>query len=144
MTKLLDSISLLVLRVPLGIIFLAHGSQKLLGLFGGPGLSGTISGFQQMGIPPILTILAIIAEFGGGIGLLAGFLTRLSAGAIAAVMVVAAYQVHLANGFFLNAACTPGRGHGFEYNLALFAMALFLALRGGGQFGLDRYFWGKQ
>lgn len=144
MTKLLDSISLLVLRIPLGIIFIAHGSQKLFGLFGGPGLTGTISSFQQMGIPPVLTILAIIAEFGGGIGLLLGFLTRLSAAAIAIVMIVAAYEVHLANGFFLNSSCTPGQGHGFEYNLALFAMALFLALRGGGPFGLDRFFWEKQ
>ncbi len=143
MTKLYDSLSLMALRIPLGIIFVAHGSQKLFGLFDGPGLNATIAGFQQMGIPPIFTILAIIAEFGGGIGLLIGFLTRLSAAGIALVMIVAAYKVHMVNGFFLNLSCQSGKGHGFEYNLAIFGMALYLALRGGGGFAADRFFWDK-
>lgn len=140
----LDSLAPLLLRLPLGVIFMAHGSQKLFGLFGGQGVSATLKTFEeQMGIPPILTILAMIAEFGGGLGVLLGCLTRLSAFGIASVMVVAIYKVHLVNGFFLNLSCLPGRGQGFEYNIALLGMALYLVLSGGGRWGVDRMIWRK-
>jgi len=129
----------LMLRIPLGLIFMAHGSQKLLGLFGGSGLTGTFKTFEEkLGIPPIFTLLAIIAEFGGGFGVLTGFLTRLSAAGIAAVMLVAIYKVHWVHGFFLNSACVAGRGHGIEYPVALLGMALYLVLAGGGRWCLDR------
>ncbi len=137
-----DSLAPLVLRVPLGLIFMAHGSQKLFGFFGGQGVSGTLKTFEEkLGIPPILTILAMIAEFGGGLGVLTGCLTRLSALGIACVMGVAIYKVHLVNGFFLNGACVPGRGHGIEYPLALFGMALSLVFSGGGKWSADRFLW---
>ena len=140
--SLTDSLSLLLLRVPLGLIFMAHGSQKLFGLFGGQGVSATLKTFEEkMGIPPILTLLAMIAEFGGGLGVLAGGLTRLSALGIASVMAVAIYKVHLVNGFFMNWYCQPGRGHGIEYNLALLGMALSLVFTGGGKWSLDRLLW---
>jgi putative oxidoreductase len=123
---------------------MAHGSQKLFGLFGGQGVSGTIKTFEEkMGIPPILTILAMIAEFGGGLGVLIGCLTRLSAFGIATVMAVAIYKVTLVNGFFLNIACVPGRGSGIEYNIALLGMALYLVMNGGGSWSADRYIWRK-
>jgi putative oxidoreductase len=129
----------LMLRIPLGLIFMAHGSQKLLGIFGGQGLTGTLRTFEEkMGIPPILTLLAILAEFGGGFGVLSGFLTRLSAAGISAVMVVAIYKVHWVHGFFLNSSCVAGRGHGIEYNIALLGMALYLMIAGGGRWCLDR------
>lgn len=135
-----DSLALLALRLPLGAIFIAHGSQKLLGAFGGHGLTATFKMFEEkLGIPPIFTLLAIIAEFGGGVGVLCGFLTRLSGFGIAAVMAVALYKVHWANGFFLNAACVPGRGHGIEFPLALLGMALALLFSGGGAWSVDRY-----
>jgi putative oxidoreductase len=138
----LDSLAPLFLRVPLGLIFMAHGSQKLFGLFGGLGVSGTLRTFEQkLGIPPILTILAMIAEFGGGLGVLLGCLTRLSAFGIACVMGVAIYKVHLANGFFLNLTCVPGRGNGIEYALALLGMALSLVFSGGGRWTVDRFLW---
>lgn len=134
-----DLIAPLMVRIPLGLIFMAHGSQKLLGLFGGQGLTGTFKSFEdKMGIPPIFTLLAIIAEFGGGFGVLTGFLTRLSAAGISAVMLVAIYKVHWAHGFFLNIGCVTGRGHGFEYNIALLGMALYLMIDGGGRWCLDR------
>jgi putative oxidoreductase len=134
-----ELIAPLMVRIPLGLIFMAHGSQKLLGLFGGQGLSGTFKTFEEkLGIPPIFTLLAIIAEFGGGFCVLTGFLTRLSATGISAVMLVAIYKVHWVNGFFLNAACIAGRGHGIEYPLALLGMSLYLLIAGGGQWCLDR------
>jgi len=134
-----DILAPMMIRIPLGLIFMAHGSQKLFGLFGGAGLTGTFRLFEEkMGIPPIFTLLAIIAEFGGGFGVLTGFLTRISATGIAAVMMVAIYKVHWSGGFFLNIACIPGRQHGMEYNLALLGMALFLMLAGGGRWCIDR------
>ena len=137
-----DSLSLLLLRVPLGVILMAHGSQKLFGLFGGQGVSATLKTFEEkMGIPPIFTILAMIAEFGGGLGVLVGCLTRLSALGIASVMVVAIYKVHLVNGFFMNWYCQPGRGHGIEYNIALLGMALSLVFTGGGKWSVDKMLW---
>ena len=137
-----ESLSLLLLRLPLGLIFMAHGSQKLFGLFGGQGVSVTLKTFEEkMGIPPLFTILAMIAEFGGGLGVLVGCLTRLSALGIASTMVVAIYKVHLMNGFFMNWYCQPGRGHGIEYNMALLGMALSLVFTGGGRWSVDRMLW---
>ena len=137
-----DALALMMIRLPLGIIFIAHGSQKLLGLFGGSGLTATFRTFEEkMGIPPVFTFLAIIAEFGGGIGVLLGLLTRFSAAGIAATMAVAIYKVTLVNGFFLNVNCIPGRGSGIEYNLALIAMALVLVFKGGGPWSADRFIW---
>ena len=134
-----DLIAPLVLRIPLGLIFMAHGSQKLLGVFGGQGLTGTFKLFEEkMGVPPIFTLLAIIAEFGGGFGILSGFLTRLSAAGISAVMLVAIYKIHWAHGFFLNTNCVAGRGHGIEFNIALLGMSLYLMIAGGGRWCLDR------
>ncbi|HEY3308735.1 MAG TPA: DoxX family protein [Desulfuromonadaceae bacterium] len=134
-----DQLAPLMLRIPLGLILMAHGSQKLLGLFGGQGLTATFKLFEgKLGIPPIFALLAIIAEFGGGFGVLTGFLTRLSAAGIAGVMLVAIYKVHWMNGFFLNITCAAGRGHGIEYNIALLGMALYLVIAGGGQWCLDR------
>jgi putative oxidoreductase len=137
-----ESLALLLLRLSLGSIFIAHGSQKLLGAFGGHGLTATFKAFEEnLGIPPVLTMLAIIAEFGGGIGVLCGVLTRLSAFGIASDMAVAIFKVHLANGFFLNLYCLPGKGHGIEYNIALMGMALALVLSGGGKWAIDRLLW---
>lgn len=137
--ELLDAVAPLLIRIPLGLIFLAHGSQKLFGLFGGSGLTNTFRIFEEkMGIPPIFTLLAILAEFGGGLGVLTGFLTRLSAAGITSVMAVAIYKVHWANGFFINTYCLPGKGHGIEFPLALLGMAVYLVVTGGGKWSVDR------
>ena len=137
-----ESFALLLLRLSLGSIFIAHGSQKLLGAFGGQGLTATFKAFEEnLGILPAFTMLAIIAELGGGIGVLCGVLTRLSAFGIAADMAVAMFKVHLVNGFFLNSYCLPGKGHGIEYCLALLGMALTLVFSGGGKWSIDRLLW---
>jgi putative oxidoreductase len=115
---------------------MAHGSQKLFGLFGGSDLTTTFRSFEEkLGIPPIFTLLAIVAEFGGGFGVLAGFLTRLSATGIASVMLVAIYKIHWANGFFINCSV---KGHGVEFALALLGMSLYLVISGGGRWCVDR------
>jgi putative oxidoreductase len=71
---------LTIVRVVLGVVLFAHGAQKLLGWYGGPGLSATLRTFRdQLRIPVPLTCLAIAAEFFGGLGLIVGFLTRIAA-----------------------------------------------------------------
>lgn len=133
------SLALLVVRLGLGIIFLAHGAQKVFGWYGGHGLKGTVSSFQQrMGIPLALGVIASFTELLGGLGVLVGCLTRPAALGVAIVMLVAVYKVHWQNGFFLNWGLQPGKGHGFEMNLALIAMALALMIGGGGTLSIDR------
>ena len=128
----------LVVRLGLGVIFFAHGAQKVFGWFGGRGLSATIAGFRQMNIPPAATVLAAFIECFGGLAVLVGFLTRPAALGLIAVMLVAIAKVHAAHGFFLNLSMTPGKGHGYELNLALIAMALALLIGGGGVLSIDR------
>ena len=128
----------LVVRLGLGIVFFAHGTQKTFGWFGGHGLSATIGGFRQMNIPPAATVLAAFIECFGGLALILGLLARPVALALILVMLVAIVKVHGRNGFFLNFALTPGKGHGYEFNLALIAMALSILIGGAGALSIDR------
>ena len=134
-----DTWALLPIRLALGAIFIGHGGQKLFGWFGGYGPKGTIGYFQQaLGVPPALTVLAMLAEFFGGLGVLLGFLTRPAAAGIMMVMLVAVAKVHWGHGFFLNWELKPERGHGIEMNLALIGMALTLLIAGAGAYSVDR------
>jgi putative oxidoreductase len=130
--------ALTVVRVTLGVIMFAHGSQKVLGWFGGYGLKGTTGYFVSIGIPLPVAYAVCFTEFFGGIALVLGLLTRLAALGVAAVMVGAMVKVHLPNGFFMNWEGTPGKGHGIETNLALLAMALACIIGGGGALSIDR------
>ncbi len=94
--------ALAVLRLVLGVVFFAHGAQKALGWFGGPGFSGTMDYFAQMGIPAPVALLPICVEFLGGLGLLVGFLGRIAALGVIADMAVAVFVVHWPFGFFMN------------------------------------------
>ena len=133
-----DSAATSLLRLALGIVFFAHGAQKMLGWFGGPGFSGTMGMFTNyLHIPAPFAFLAIAAEFFGGLGLILGFLTRIAAFGIAANMVVAVVKVHSNFGFFMNWTGTQ-KGEGFEYHLLVLAITAFLMIRGAGAFSLDR------
>lgn len=126
-------LGLVILRLGLGIIFVAHGAQKLLGLWGGDGWTATLTGFEEnLGIPQWLGMVAIVTEFFGGIAVIVGALTRLAALGLAATMIVAMAKVHLKDGFFLSDG-------GIEYNVALLAMALALVFAGGGAWAADRW-----
>jgi len=126
-----------ILRLVLGVVFFAHGAQKALGLFGGPGFSSTIGFFQQIGIPAWLAVLAIAAEFLGGLGLLVGFLTRIAALGIIVNMVVAILMVHSRVGFFMNwSGKQPGEG--YEFHLLAIALGLAILIKGAGAFSVDR------
>ena len=131
--------SLLIVRVVLGVIFFGHGAQKMFGWFGGHGLKGTIGYFQQaLRIPPWLTVLCALTECFGGLAVLVGFLSRPAALGLIIVMLVAIERVHWPNGFFINWSLQPQKGHGFEMNLALIAMAAAVFVGGGGAVSVDR------
>ena len=133
-----DNPATLILRLVLGVVFFAHGAQKLLGWFGGPGFSGTMGMFTgYLHIPAPLAFLAIAAEFFGGLGLILGFLTRIAAFGIAVNMLVAIATVHHSYGFFMNWTGTQ-KGEGFEYHLLVLAITAYLIIRGAGAFSVDR------
>lgn len=130
-------LGLLLLRLTLGVIFLAHGGQKLLGWFGGDGLALTVQRFHSgLGIPAPLAYLAVLTEFFGGLALVGGLLARLASLGIAVNMVVAILTVHGKNGFFLTSPMSPPGALGYEYNVALIAMALTVALVGPGRWAI--------
>ncbi len=132
-----DDPGALVARITLGVVMLPHGLQKLLGLFGGAGFSGTVDYFVSSGLPALVAILIIIGESFGAIGLIAGFLSRLAALGIAIIMLGAVVTVHLQNGFFMNWAGTAG-GEGFEYHLLALGLAVIVLIKGGGLWSVDR------
>jgi putative oxidoreductase len=127
-TRTLDY-GLLVIRLVLGIVMVAHGGQKLFSY----GHAGVAGGFAQMGMPApqIAAALIIGVEFFGGLLMLAGLFTRYVGAAFAFAMLVATVQVHLKNGFFLPS--------GYEFTMTLGAVALGLALTGAGRFSADGY-----
>lgn len=138
LTATANDYSLTIARLILGVVFVAHGAQKMLGWYGGPGFSATMGAFtQQMGIPAPLAFLAIAAEFFGGLGLLVGLLGRVAAFGIVTTMVVAVLMVHRQIGFFMNWAGTQ-RGEGFEFHLLAIALGLVILIRGSGALSLDR------
>ena len=133
-----DNTATVILRFVLGVVFFAHGAQKMLGWFGGYGFSGTMAYFTGPAhIPAVLAFLAIAAEFFGGIGLMFGFLTRIAAFGISVNMLVAIATVHSAAGFFMNWTGTQ-KGEGFEYHLLAITIGTVIALRGSGALSLDR------
>jgi putative oxidoreductase len=137
-----NSIPLAIIRLALGIVIFAHGAQKMLGWFGGPGFHGTMGFLQGSGIPAAFALLAIIAEFFGGIGLILGFLTRIAAFGILCNMVVAIVMVHAPYGFFMNWTGKQA-GEGFEFHILAIAVSLAVMIGGAGAGSLDRALAGR-
>jgi len=129
----LERLALLILRLFLGVVFVMHGSQKLLGAFGGSGITGFAGLLAKYGIEPhvLWAWVVAITEFVGGICILFGFLTRFWAAGLVIDMTVAVVKVHLVNGFFW----TKG---GFEFVLTLGIIALVLLMTGPGSLSMDR------
>jgi putative oxidoreductase len=124
--RLAVDLSLLILRVIVGLIFTVHGAQKLLGVWGGSGLVDTVEKMGPLGYP------VTIGEFFGGLGLIVGFLTRFSAASLIVIMFGAIAMVHGKNGLLLSDG-------GFEYNLALIGLLAPILLAGPGRFSIGRY-----
>ena len=133
-----NDVALTMLRLVLGVVFFAHGAQKMLGWFGGYGFQASM-GFLQTSahLPSAVALLVICVEFFGGLGLIFGLLTRVAALGVAGDMVGAIFLVHLPNGFFMNWTGTQ-KGEGFEFHLLALAIAATLLLRGAGAFSVDK------
>jgi putative oxidoreductase len=126
------------MRLVLGVVFFAHGAQKMLGWFGGYGFHGSMGFFTAtMGIPVPLAFLAICAEFFGGIGLILGLLSRVAALGIITNMVVAVAMVHSHVGFFMNWSGTQ-KGEGYEYHILAIVLGLLIVIKGGGAVSADQ------
>lgn len=132
-----SSWSLLISRFVLGIVILPHGMQKALGMYGGNGFEATLAFFQSMGIPMIIGVMVILAEFVGAIGLLIGAGTRFMAFSIfitlGGAMLIGG---HIQNGFFMNWFGAQA-GEGVEYFILVLGLALALVIGGGGKLSVD-------
>lgn len=132
MTQTSAGLDTLPLRVGAGVIFAAHGAQKLFGWFGGYGLEGTAGWMESIGLSPgiLMATLAGSAEFFGGLLLIAGLLVRPAALVLAVTMLVAIVSVHLQNGLFM-------ANNGYEFGLALMVISLGMVFRGAGSLSAD-------
>jgi len=133
--KQFDSIvpvAVMILRLVIGVVFIMHGAQKLLGAFGGAGIDGTAQFFGSLGLEPAMFWAWVVAlvEFGGGIAMAIGLLARWAGLLLAINMAVATIVVHLPNGFFASDG-------GVEFVLTLFAGSLFFAGYGSGKLSVD-------
>ncbi len=128
----LTDVGLLILRLLLGGTLAAHGSQKLLGWFGGDGLSGQTAAMEGMGIRParLFALISTAGEFFGGLGTALGLLAPFAAAGILGSMAVAVVKVHWRNGFW-------NRKGGVEYPLTLGIVAFVIGLVGPGRYSLD-------
>ena len=128
----------LAARLVLAGVMFPHGAQKVLGWFGGYGLTGTLKFFNEsLRLPTPLALLAFAAEFLGPLALVAGFGSRVAALGIAITMAVAV-KFHLSFGFFMNwYGSQPGEG--FEYHLLVIGLALVVLIQGGGRYSVDEY-----
>ncbi|KVV02633.1 MULTISPECIES: DoxX family protein [Pseudomonas] len=139
MSKLTQSVlgthagyGLTVLRIFVGIIFAAHGSQKLFGWFGGGGLAGTAQWMESIGLAPgtLMALLSGGTEFFGGLALIIGLLARPAALGLSFTLLVAIFTVHISNGLFM-------ANNGYEFALALLGGTLAVLIEGAGKASLD-------
>jgi putative oxidoreductase len=133
-----DDRVLTLLRVILGVVVFPHGAQKMLGWFGGFGISGTM-GFltHQLHIPAALAVMVFAAEFFAPIGVFVGFLGRIAALGIAIDYTCVALMAHRQNGFFMNFSGQQ-KGEGVEYFVLAVAIAIAILIRGSGAWSIDR------
>jgi len=131
----MTDLAILVLRLGLGIMFSAHGAQKALGLFSGPGIAGFSKMLSGLGfVPAVLwAYLAAYVELVGGAFLIFGICVRASAFLLLILISVAAIKVHLAKGFFLSAG-------GFEYPFIIAVICIALIFLGAGKFAIIKNF----
>ncbi|WP_420768674.1 DoxX family protein [Parageobacillus thermoglucosidasius] len=131
------SIGLLLIRFVFGLTFAGHGAQKLFGWFGGHGLKGTAGWIESIGLKPgkAMALAAGASELAGGILFAIGLWTPLAALLMVVPMIVAIAKVHGSNGYWVTQ-------NGYEYNLAIIAVAIGVALTGPGQYSLDAIIFG--
>jgi putative oxidoreductase len=128
-----------LLRVTVGGIMFAHGAQKLLGWFNGPGFDGIMTWLTQTKhLPWSIAFGVVMVEFLGSLMLIAGFGTRFWAVAMIGLMIGIVVTSHIQQGFFMNWN-GESRLEGFEYHLLVIGISLAVLVAGGGRYSLDRY-----
>lgn len=126
-----------IARLTLGLVLFPHGAQKMLGLFGGYGFTGTMEFFsQQMGLPSIVALSVITIEFFGSISLIFGFLSRFWAMAFIGLFIGIIFTSQLQNGFFMNWFGNQ-EGEGYEYSILIIGLALSTLINGSGRYAFD-------
>ncbi len=134
-----DSWSPVVLRLFLGAVVFPHGAQKLLGWFGGYGLTGSMNYFTEtVGLPWAIGFIVILLEFFGAIALVAGLATRIIAMLFIFIAIGIIFTASLPYGFFMNWFGNQG-GEGYEFFLLWIAIAAALVINGGGKYSVDRF-----
>jgi putative oxidoreductase len=127
-------VSTLILRLVLGATFFIHGLVKFQG-----GIENTVGWFDSIGLPGVLAYGVAVVEMVGGLALIIGLGSRIVSGLFVVLMLGATVKVKLAGGFLGN-----GQGAGWELDLALLAMALFIAINDSKMFALDKVFFKGQ
>jgi putative oxidoreductase len=137
-------LGLVVLRIALAVVFVMHGSNKLFGMWAGPGvgpggLQNTAAQYAALGLHPefLLAVLAGVIQFVGGLLIGVGVLTRWASAALVLYLALGIWKEHVHWGFFLNWIGTPGRGQGVEYSIVLIGALVCLVLAGAGDWSLD-------
>lgn len=127
-------VSTLILRLVLGVTFFIHGLVKFQG-----GIENTVGWFDSIGLPGVLAYGVAVLEMVGGLALILGLGSRIVSGLFVVLMLGATVKVKLAGGFLGN-----GQGAGWELDLALLAMALFIVINDSKMFALDKVFFKGQ
>ncbi len=131
--------SLTIIRIILGVVFFAHGAQKVFGWFGGQGLKETMRTMHDfLGLPLPLAFAAVVTEFLGGMGLIVGLLSRVAAVGIGVTMLSAIVMVHGRNGLFMD-WFGARKNHGYEFHLLAIALVVVLVAKGSGALSVDRF-----
>lgn len=127
----------LITRLTLGLILFPHGAQKMLGMFGGYGFSGTMSFFTgTLHLPWIVGFLVIIIEFVGSLSLIVGFASRVWSALIIVLFIGIIFTSHIDNGFFMNWFGNQ-KGEGYEYHLLIIGLSLATLVNGSGKYSVD-------
>ena len=128
----------LIIRLTLGLILFPHGAQKMLGMFGGYGFSGTMNFFTgTLHLPWIIGFLVIIIEFVGALSLIAGFASRIWSALTIILFIGIIFTSHLDNGFFMNWFGNQ-KGEGYEYHLLVIGLSLATLVNGSGKYSADK------
>lgn len=132
-----NSTAQLFIRLALGVVMFPHGAQKVLGWFGGPGITKTLQAFAGMGFPAWSVVALMGVESVGAALLVFGLLTRLWAIGIGVSITVCMFLNHVQHGFFMN-WFGQQKGEGFEYHLLVIGICVALLIKGGGALSVDR------
>ena len=131
-----DNKASIFLRISFALMMIPHGAGKIFGIWGGFGFEKTLHHFtENLGVPFVFAILAILVEFFSSLAILVGYQTRINAFLLACVMFVAGLM-HIKHGFYMNWFGQKA-GEGFEFHILAVGMMLALAVLGGGKYSLD-------